>query len=97
MRKEACFTKFGDIMSDFEIAMSSHSLCMSCPFGNSLPVELLEFVNEHIILQKNRATRSSSHRVSVTLNGYTRASSHHWAEPYIVSNLMSLSWVGKLR
>ena len=47
-------------MSDFQVAMSTGTLCMDNSLRNSLSVKLGEFVNEVEILKKDRASGTSS-------------------------------------
>ena len=57
------------ILGDFEDSMGSSTLGVNNSLRNSLSVEVGKLVNKSEILQQNRTSGSSSHRVLVVVNG----------------------------
>ena len=55
----------GDVMGDGKGAVGAGTLGVHSPFGNHLPIEVGEFLQEPYILEKSRSTRSGGHGVLI--------------------------------
>ena len=59
----------GDVMGDFEVAVSAGSLGVDDSFGDSLPVEFGEFVDEVEVLEEDGTVGTEGHGVLVAADG----------------------------
>jgi hypothetical protein len=61
--EELSFSVFGNIVSDFEISMSSSTLGVDDSLGNTLTVEVGKLINQVEVLENDWAVRTCSHGV----------------------------------
>ena len=58
-----------NIMCDFENTVGSSSLGVNNPLRDSFAVKFGQFINQSEILEKDRPSWPSSHRVLIVING----------------------------
>ena len=72
--EELSLGEFAYIVGNLEEAVSAGSLSVDDSLGDSLSIELCEFVDQVEVLKEQRASGASSHRELVVVNWHARAS-----------------------